>query len=24
MPLGMEESMRYDAKYLRGVFPSRV
>ncbi len=24
MPLGLEESMRYDAKYLRGVFPPRV
>ncbi|MDH4238675.1 MAG: sugar phosphate isomerase/epimerase [Phycisphaerae bacterium] len=24
MPLGLEESMRYDAKYLRGVFPARV
>jgi sugar phosphate isomerase/epimerase len=24
MPLGLEESMRYDAKYLRGVFPPKV
>lgn len=24
MPLGLEESMRYDAKYLRGVFGPRV
>lgn len=24
MPLGMEESMRYDAKYLRGIFPPKV
>jgi len=24
MPLGLEESIRYDAKYLRGVFPPRL
>jgi sugar phosphate isomerase/epimerase len=24
MPLGLEDSIRYDAKYLRGVFPPRV
>ena len=24
MPLGIEESCRYDAEYLRGVFPKRV
>lgn len=24
MPLGLEESIRYDAKYLRGVFPPKV
>jgi len=24
MPLGLEESVRYDARYLRGVFPPRV
>ena len=24
MPLGLEESIRYDTKYLRGVFPPRV
>ena len=24
MPLGLEESMRYDAKYLRSVFPPRL
>ena len=24
MPLGLEDSMRYDAKYLRGVFPPRL
>ncbi len=24
MPLGLEDSIRYDAKYLRGVFPPRL
>ena len=24
MPLGVEESCRYDAEYLRGVFPAKV
>lgn len=24
MPLGMEESCRYDAEYLRGIFPKKV
>jgi hypothetical protein len=23
MPLGVEESCRYDAQYLRGVFPPK-
>jgi len=24
MPLGVEESCRYDAQYLRGIFPAKV
>jgi len=24
MPLGVEESCRYDAEYLRGIFPKKV
>jgi L-ribulose-5-phosphate 3-epimerase len=24
MPLGLEESLRYDAEYLRGIFPKKI